>query len=388
MFALKNFISDIANVCSYKKTNIHSPNLIRKDLIYAQKALTNSNVSSYGSEHSQFEIKLKKYTKSKYIVLVSNGSIALKISLELLGIKKNSEILLPSFNYIAAANSVIHHSAIPHFIEINHNLLIDFDKLEKYLNKISLTKNNKCFNKKTGRQIEAIICLHNYGHLCDVLKLKKIARKFHLKIIEDAAEALGSFYKTKHAGTFGDIGIISFNGNKILTTGGGAALLMRSKTLEQKAKKLINHNKVNHSWKFIYDSPGYNFRLPNINAALGLGQISRIEEIVYQKRKIFLIYEKKLKKYNNIGFLLSENIDQKINYWLQVFILKNKNHKKKIIKTLQKKKIFCRDTWTPLHNFKFMARYPKLDMKITNIMHERSFNLPSGLDIFINNSKK
>lgn len=388
MSDINKFVSDISKLCSNKETNIHTPKLINKDLIYVKRALSESNVSANGSEHSKFESKIKQYTKSNNVVLVSNGSIALKLSLELLEIKRNSEVLLPSFNYISAANAVIHHAAIPHFIEINNNFLIDTDKLEKYLKKISVIKNKKCINIKTGRHIQSIICLHNYGHICDMEKIKKISKQYNFKLIEDAAEALGSFYKRKHAGTFGDIGILSFNGNKVLTTGGGGALLISNKKITIKAKKIINHNKISHSWKFIYEKSGYNFRLPNINAALGLGQIFRIREIIKQKKNLYLMYKKKLEKHKRIGYLLSEQKYQNINFWLQVFVLKNKKNKEKIIKKLQSKKIFCRDTWTPLHKLSFMKKFPKMNMQVTNMLHDKSFNLPSGLDIYLRSKKK
>ena len=222
---------------------------------------------------------------------MSNGSVALDLSLKLLKCNKEDEILLPSFNYIAAANAILNNYAVPHFIEINNQLTIDTVKLEHYLKKntkiinrkcINITwntihciDNRKCINIKTGRTISAVICLHTFGHSCDIDRLKKISKKFRLYLIEDAAESLGTYYKKIHTGTVGDVGILSFNGNKILTTGSGGALLLKKKKLADEAKRMINHYKKDHSWKFIHSSKGFNYKFSNINAALGLSQLKK-----------------------------------------------------------------------------------------------------------------
>ena len=256
---------------------LHEPNLSFKDLIEVKKSIKNNYVSTIGNVVKKFEKRLSTITKSKYVVATVSGSAALHTSVCALNIKKNEEILMPTLNYIASANAALLCNAIPHFIDIEKNTLgVDPVKLEKYLKKNAIIRNNTCYNKKTKRKIKAIIVLHTFGHPSKIDLIKKISKKYHLYLIEDAAEALGSKYKKKHLGTFGDIGILSFNGNKIITCGGGGAIITNSKLISKKALHLISNSKLNHKWKYDYDQLGFNYRMPGINAALGVSQLMRL----------------------------------------------------------------------------------------------------------------
>ena len=264
------------------------------------------------------------------------------------------------------------------------DLGIDFKKLEIYLNKISKIKNNRCINKKTGKIISGIIPVHIFGHACDVESLARIAKKFRLKIIEDAAEAVGSFYKKKHLGTFGDVGCLSFNGNKIITTGGGGAVITNKKNIAKKINHLTNTAKIYHKWEYIHDDIGYNFRLPSLNAALGLAQIEKLNTFLNAKRKLFQKYSKNLGKLAGVS-IFKEGKNMKSNYWLQTLILdkKNKYLKNQILNYCYKKKIYLRPVWKLISTLKPYKKNQKMDLAGARDIIDRAINLPSSQRIII-----
>ena len=216
-----------------KKIELHPPAIGKRETHEVSKAIKTKSISTYGQTTSLFEKKISKITKSKYVVALNSGTSALQLSIIASGIKYNEEVLIPALNFIASANSVIYNNSIPHFIESDNNLGIDTSKLDKYLSLISSIKNNACYNKITKRIIKAIIPTHVFGHISNMGELMKLCKKYKLILIEDASEALGSYYKNKHAGTFGKLGVLSFNGNKIMTTGAGGAVITNSKNLAE-----------------------------------------------------------------------------------------------------------------------------------------------------------
>ena len=279
---LNNELSKFAEIFKKTPIQLHEPDITDLEKIYVRKALDENQVSTSGYYTKVFEKKLSKITKSKYVVPVLNGSYALYLSLLSLKIKRGNEILLQNLNYIASANAIISVGAIPHFIDNNESDLgIDCEKLEKYLIKNTKLINKKCINKKTNRVIQAIIPMHTFGMPSEIKKIIKIAKKFKLHVIEDAAEALGSSFQKKQLGTFGDIGILSFNGNKIVTSGTGGAILTSNKKIYQFVKHKSQICKINHPWMYSYDDIGYNLKLPSINSALGIAQLTRIKIFLY-----------------------------------------------------------------------------------------------------------
>tara|TARA_B100000902_G_scaffold398360_1_gene464855 strand:- start:3946 stop:5124 length:1179 start_codon:yes stop_codon:yes gene_type:complete len=362
-----------------KKFFLHEPTLDKLDKKYVAKCIDSKVISTAGDFTKKFEVNLKKFTRAKYVLSTISGTSALHLSLISLGIKKDDEVLLPSLTFVATGNAILYNNAIPHFVDIDENLSIDFLKLENYLKKISFIKNGKCINKKNKRVIKAIIPMHTFGHLCDPNKLLKLAKKFKLSIIEDAAEALGSFYKNNHAGTFGDMGVLSFNGNKILTTGMGGAILTRNKRLYEKAKHLAATAKVKSRWDYIHDEIGYNYRLPSLNASLGCAQIKKIKNLLQKKRKLFYRYQKSFSKITFLD-IFKERPNIKSNYWLQTVILKKnkENLLKPILKKCHDNGLFVRPSWRPLHRLKFFKKYPKMNLDNTNSLSKRIINLPSS----------
>ena len=367
---------------------LHEPSFSVKEIRYINNTIKKNSVSSSGIYGDRFEKKIKRYTKAKHVIAVINGTQGLFISMQALGIKKNQEVLVPALTFVGTVNAISYTGAEPHFVDSKiEDLGIDCKKLEIYLKKISKIKKNKCINKKTGRVISGIIPVHIFGHSCDIENIIKIAKKFRLKIIEDAAEAVGSFYKKKHLGTFGDVGCLSFNGNKIITTGGGGAVITNKKNLAKKIRYLSSTAKVKHKWEYIHDDIGYNFKMPSLNAALGLAQISKIDIFLKAKRRLFNKYSKNLKQLIGVS-IFQEGKNLKSNYWLQTLILdkRYKYLKDELLNYCYKKKIFLRPTWKLISSLKPYKKTQKMDLSGAKDIADRVINLPSSQSLLIHKS--
>ena len=367
---------------------LHEPSFSVKEIRYINNTIKKNSVSSSGIYGDKFEKKIKRYTKAKHVIAVINGTQGLFISMQALGIKRNQEVLVPALTFVGTVNAISYTGAEPHFVDSKiEDLGIDCKKLEIYLKKISKIKKNKCINKKTGRVISGIIPVHIFGHSCDIENIIKIAKKFRLKIIEDAAEAVGSFYKKRHLGTFGDVGCLSFNGNKIITTGGGGAVITNKKNLAKKIRYLSSTAKVKHKWEYIHDDIGYNFKMPSLNAALGLAQISKIDIFLKAKRRLFNKYSKNLKQLIGVS-IFQEGKNLKSNYWLQTLILdkRYKYLKDELLNYCYKKKIFLRPTWKLISSLKPYKKTQKMDLSGAKDIADRVINLPSSQSLLIHKS--
>ncbi len=377
----KNIINSLQISLKQNKATLHSPNFIGKEKKYLEECIKTKVVSTTGKFITRFEDKLRKYTNSKYVTLVNSGTSALQLSLIISGVKENDEVLVPAMTFTATAHSVMYLKAIPHFVDSELNTFgINVSKLRKYLNQISIVKNGKCINKKTKRTIKAIIPVHIFGHPCKIDEIIALSKEFKLKVIEDAAESLGSFYKNKHTGTFANIGILSFNGNKIITTGGGGAILSNNKKIDNAVKHLAATAKIKHPWEYIHNELGYNYRMPNLNAALGLAQIEKINKILNNKLKIFSRY-KKIFTNNPYVDLVDEPINCKSNYWFQTIMLKKNftTHKDKLISDLNNNGFQCRPSWKLLSDLKHLKKYPKMDLANAKFIFSSVINIPSNI---------
>lgn len=369
----------IKNENKFKSLALHEPLIDETDKKKIYLCLKSNFVSTAGPQTKLFEKKLKKFTKSKYVICVNSGTSAIHIALLASKINQNDEVLVPSLTFVGTINPILYIGATPHFVdsEIN-NLGIDFDKLENYLKKICYKKGKYFYNKKTKKKISSIIAVHIFGHPVNISKLKKISKKFNLKIIEDAAEGLGSFYKDKHVGTFGDVGILSFNGNKIITTGSGGAILTNNLHIYNAAKHLSSTAKKIHPWKYEHDKIGFNYRMPALNASLGLSQIDKINKILRFKRKLFLFYKKRFKDCLDVD-ILREPTDTKSNYWLQAIILKNSKYKvKNLINYASNKNVQFRPVWKLMHKLKHLKNYPKMNLSNSSNHEKKLITIPSG----------
>jgi perosamine synthetase len=384
----KTIVKSITAVIGKKKHQLHEPLFIGNEINYLKKTIKENLVSSIGPFVKKFEDQIKKFTKTKYAISVINGTEALHLSLVACGIKYNDEVFVPTITFAGTANAIVYSGAIPHFVDSELETLgVDPIKLERYLEKVAIKKGKFYFNKKTSRRIRAIIPVHIFGNICQIDKILKIAKKYNLIVIEDAAEALGSFYKKTHAGNFGLVGCFSFNGNKIITTGGGGAIITNNKLLARKIKHLSTTAKIYHQWEYIHDAVGYNFRMPNLNAALGYAQIENLNKFLKSKRKLFLRYCKEFLKINDVTLIKNPKFS-KSNNWLNTIFIKNSSIKKrnKVLSFAQKKQIFLRPIWKPLHTLKYFNNMPKMKLDIAMKIYKSCINLPSSASYF--NSKK
>ena len=371
-----------------KKIFISEPLLDKKDRLSILKCIDSGFISSVGKNVVNFENEIKKITKSKYCVACINGTSALQISLKLLGVKKNDEVIAPTMSFVATINSILYNNASPVFMDCDQYLNIDIKKTLEFIRFKTVTKNKKTFNKKSKKRIKVIIIAHMYGNLCDFSQLKKICVSKGIKILEDAAESVGSFYKNGvHSGTVGDLGCFSFNGNKIITSGGGGAIVLENKTLADKARKYINQSK-SESIEYIHDDIGYNYRLSNLHASLGISQIKKLKRFIKKKKYIYQEYKRKF--ISNINFeILKNNQISLSNNWINILQIKNdKIDKSKLLSFLIKNGIEARPIWHPLHLQKYCKNYEIFKIKQANNLHKKCICLPSSINLKINEIKK
>ena len=326
----EKILSSFKKIFKNKPARLHDPLFKGNEKKYLINCIDSSFVSYVGNYVVSFEKKLAKYTGSKYAVATSSGTAALHLLMKYFNVGQNDEVLMPTSTYVATAASVIYCNATPNFVDIeNVNLGICPDKLKLYLERISKKKGKYFYNKNTGKKIKALIVVHLYGFPSKILEIKKICKNFNIEIIEDAAEALGSFYKKKHLGTFSSAGVLSFNGNKTITCGGGGAIITDDKKMAKKLKHLSVHAKKSGSDDHIHDHIGFNYRMTNLSAAVGCAQMENLKKILLAKRKNFKVYEKLFKKNSDISILKEPNFS-KTNYWLIIGLVKNYKFKKKL----------------------------------------------------------
>ncbi len=376
----KKILKDIRAALNTQKADLHPPHFDKSDNYALDRCLTSSYVSSVGLEINKFEKSISDFTKAKYSIATVNGTSALHLSLIAIGVKENYEILIPSLSFVAPINAILYCKAIPHFIDVHNDFLgPDINKLEKYLKENTILKKNKLYNKKTKNIIYGILPIHLFGHPSKIDEILQIAKKYRLFVVEDAAEALGSFYKNKHVGTFGDVGILSFNGNKIITTGGGGMVITNNKKLAQKINHVSKTAKLNHPWNYIHDQIGYNYRMPNINAALGLSQLKKLNKYLIIKRKLNKKYNETFEN-NPYAKIFNEPENCKSNFWFQNIVLNEefKIYKEQIIKYLNYNGIQCRPAWSMVHMFKYCKDFPKMNLSKTKNLYDRIISIPSN----------
>lgn len=373
-------ISKIRKIIKNKKGFLHEPYMIGNEKKYLNNCVDTTFVSSSGKYISKFENKIKNFTKSKFVALTNSGTSALHIAYLISGIRKNDEILIPNLNYVASSNVACYVGAIPHFIENDYsNLGINISKLESYLKEICFKKKGYTFNKFTKNRISSIVVTHLYGSMCDMRRLLKLCKKYNFKLIEDAAEALGSFYNKKHAGTFGDVGILSFNGNKTITTGSGGAILLRNKNDKKKAEKLINISKVKKKNYITFDNIGYNYRISNIQSALGLAQMENLKKIIKKKKKLNLSYKKEFKNCDYARIFETEK-NCSSNYWINLLVIEDNyiHQRHQIEKKMRHHNIEIRSSWDLMHRLPHFSNNPKMKLNISVKMNRKILYLPSS----------
>jgi perosamine synthetase len=358
---------------------LHEPTFIGNEQEYVSDCIKTGWVSSVGKYVDKFERLLAEFTGVKRAIAVVNGTAALHIALKIVGVQPNDEVLIPSLTFVATGNAVVYCGAVPHFVDVSKTTLgIDPFKLEDYLKDIAIVKNNVCVNKQTGKIIRAIVPMHTFGHPVDLDPLLDICERWNLIMVEDAAESLGSYYKGIHTGNFGKASAMSFNGNKIITTGGGGAILTNDEKLADYAKHLTTTAKLPHRWKYEHDEIGYNYRMPNINAALGCAQLEHLDDFIEKKRQLVNKYEQLIEGYDGIK-LFKESEFAKSNYWLQTLIFDEKMYDiNQVLETLNNHNVMSRPAWKPLHLLNPFQNYPKSDLSVTEQLQHQIVNVPSS----------
>jgi len=369
---------------------LHTPYFDKNDLSYLEKSIKSTFVSTQAGYYiDKFRSKLKDITGSKFLILLNSGSSGIYLGLRTLNIKEKNEVFLSSLNYIAAANAVKSLNAIPHFIDSDtKNFGIDIKKLKLYLKKNFKFSKNKTINIKSGNVVSCLIATHVFGISCDMIELTKLCRKYNIRLIEDASEALGSTYNKKHLGTYGDIGILSFNGNKIITTGAGGALMTNNYNIFKKANHLSQNAKKFHKWKYEYDDLGYNIKMPNLNAALGFAQIKRLKKYILNKKKLFNNYLKVFLNNKSIEVVIPES-KLSWNFWLITILLKSNSIKirNKLISQLNHYKIGARPVWQLNHKIQIYKNCPKMDLSNAEQLEKNIITLPSSAHFLMGDKK-
>jgi perosamine synthetase len=289
-------------------------------------------------------------------------------------------VLLPALTFVATANAISYLGAIPHFVDSEESTLgLDAVKLREYLNANTEKQSGLCINKSTKRVIRALVPMHTFGHPSDLEQLLSIARDFNLVLVEDAAESLGSFYKGQHTGTFGLLGTLSFNGNKTITTGGGGAILTNDEALARRAKHLTTTAKIAHKWEFDHDEIGYNYRMPNINAALGCAQMEKLPEKISSKRELFKRYKEEFNLISGAS-IFEEPKNCQSNYWLQTLLLEDDSVdlRDSILEASNKEGIMTRPAWKLMSNIAPYRDLPAMSLESANSLYRRVINLPSS----------
>ena len=373
-------ISAIQSVVGNGPVALHEPEFDGNELTYLKECIDTSFVSSVGKFVDKFERDLEGYTGAKHAIAVSNGTSALHISLLLAGVVPNDEVLVPALTFVATANAVTYCGAQPHFVDSDVNSLgIDPEKLRAYLRSTTKLVEGQCVNRVTGKVIRAIVPMHTFGHPSRISEILELSREFKIEMVEDAAESLGSFYSKKHTGTFGLFGTLSFNGNKTITTGGGGAILTDNTDLAKKAKHITTTAKVPHKWRFIHDEIGYNYRLPNLNAALGCAQLEKLESKINRKRQLFELYQEEFKGLIGVS-LIKEPDGSRSNYWLQAILIdpEFETSRDEIIEKTNEMGISTRPAWDLLTKLNPYKDSPSMDMTQAHKLANRIVNLPSS----------
>ena len=373
-------VARVRAVVGEGQVGLHEPRFEGNELAYLTECLETTMVSSVGPFVDRFEADLAAFTGAKRAVAIVNGTAALQVALVLSGVQRLDEVLVPALTFVATANAVSYCGAVPHFVDIDASRLgLDPEALRGYLRHAAERRGGLCVNRATGRVIRAVVPMHAFGHPVDLDALLSVASEFGIAVVEDAAESLGSYYQGRHTGTFGRIGALSFNGNKIVTTGGGGAIVTNDEALGRRAKHLTTQAKVPHRWEYRHDAVGWNYRLPNINAALGCGQLEQLPRFLEAKRELFHRYERAFADVPGVT-VVREPSGCTSNYWLQALLLDRADLalRDAVLAATNDAGVMTRPAWTLMHRMEHFASCPRMPLTVAEDVEARLVNLPSS----------
>lgn len=358
---------------------LHAPFFSGNEKKYLNQCIDSTFVSSVGEFVDRFEEMVAEYTGAKKAVVCVNGTNALQIGMQLVGVERGDEVITQALTFIATCNAISYIGAHPVFIDVDIDTMgLSPKAVKTWLDNNTEIKDNQCYNKKTGRRIKACAPMHTFGHSMKIDDLVDICSDYNIEIVEDAAEGMGSFYKGRHTGTFGKVGTISFNGNKTITTGGGGMLLFQDEKLADYAKHITTQAKVPHKWDFVHDQIGYNFRMPNINAAIGCAQMEKIDMILSNKRDTALQYKDFFRDISGIDYF-DEPKNCKSNFWFNTLILENEEAKLNFLEYTNNNGIMTRPVWKLMNELDMFKNCETDDLKNTLYFASRVVNVPSGV---------
>ena len=358
---------------------LHAPLFIGNEKKYLAECIDTTFVSSVGKFVDRFEELVACYTGSKRAVVCVSGTNALHMGMLLVGVERDDEVLTQALTFIATCNAISYIGAHPVFLDVDRDTLgLSPLAVKRWLSGHAEVRNGQCYNKKTGRRIKACVPMHTFGHPMKIDELSAVCNEYHIELVEDAAESIGSFYKGRHTGTFGRVGVISFNGNKTITTGGGGMLLFQDEELGRLAKHLTTQAKVPHRWAFVHDHIGYNYRMPNINAALGCAQMENLDRYVSNKRETAERYREFFSRIPDVEFVV-EPANSRSNYWLNAVLLKDRRAQQSFLEYTNDHGVMTRPVWELMNRLEMFRGCETDGLENTVWLEERIVNIPSSV---------
>ncbi len=365
---------------TYRPINLHEPELGDLEQTALTACVDSGFVSSVGAFVDEFEASFAAYTGARHAIAVVNGTAALEVALTVAGVEPGDEVIAPALSFVGTANAVVHAGATPHFVDSAEATLgMDPAALDAYLAEIAVPSAHGATNRVTGARIAAIVPMHTYGHPVDLAPLLTVADAYAITVVEDAAESVGSTYRGRHTGTFGRLGIFSFNGNKILTTGGGGMIVTDDAALAARARHLTTTAKLPHAWDFEHDEVAWNYRMPNINAALGCAQMQRLPDFLVRKRALADAYRTAFADADRISFV-SEPEHSESNYWLCTIRLHDatKSELSEVLAATNAAGFGCRPAWHLLSSLAMYKACPRAPLPVAESLVDQLINLPSS----------
>jgi len=357
---------------------LHAPIFAGREKEYVLDCIETTFVSSVGAYVDRFEDMVREITGTKHAIAIVNGTCALHLGLTLLGAGPDCEVITQPLTFVATANAIAHTGAHPVFVDVAEDTLgMCPDSLERFLDAHIEEKGGGPVNKETGRKISACVPMHSFGHPCAIERIVEICARYHIPVLEDAAEALGSRYKSQHLGTFGDIGVLSFNGNKIVTAGGGGAIITNDDALGHRAKHLSTTAKTLHSYEYIHDETGYNYRLTNLSAALACAQLEQLDEFLANKRKLATNYAEGFANLNGVEFI-TEPKDANSNYWLNTLKFETPQARTEFLEQAASAHIQARAVWKLMSDLPMYSICQKAPIPVSEIAYQHLVNIPSS----------
>jgi aminotransferase in exopolysaccharide biosynthesis len=360
---------------------LHEPRFYGNEKRYLNECIDSTFVSSVGTFVDRFELEFANYVGSDYAIACVNGTSALHIALLLADVNEEHEVITQALSFVATSNAIAYCRAQPIFLDVDLETLgLSPKSLRQFLESHCEVKDAKCFNKTTKKRVKACVAMHTFGHPCRIDEIAALCKEWHITLVEDAAESLGSHYKAKHTGTFGEFGVFSFNGNKIITSGGGGVLVTNNKTLAQKAKHLTTTAKVPHPWEYVHDEIAFNYRMPNLNAALLVAQMENLEHFLQNKRELAQMYQK---FFNSIAdfLFIKEPQHATSNYWLNAVLCQDTAQRDAFLEYCNAHGVMVRPIWTLLSELKMFRKAQKDDLKNSLFLQNRVVNLPSSVRV-------